>query len=214
VRDGLIAFRIAAHTGDTINYGLDDADLALARSRSRLDREGQIAHAIDPETAQDLVPPSGPCTMCGDFCVVAMMKRLRRERHAGAKRYKITISYKGDNHIVNNLRSENSAVLFMVQKDGFKPYHQGQTFLLPLSLEEFVPPNHSARIISAVVDKLDLTNLYNMYNTNVCQNAFDPQMLVKVLFYSTFEGIFSSKEIENKLHTDLPNLQPFPNSIL
>ncbi|MGB4172527.1 MAG: hypothetical protein WBJ88_02035, partial [Candidatus Methanoculleus thermohydrogenotrophicum] len=59
-----------------------------------------------------------------------------------------------DNHIVNNLRSENSAVLFMVQKDGFKPYHQGQTFLLPLSLEEFVPPNHSARIISAVVDKL------------------------------------------------------------
>ena len=90
----------------------------------------------------------------------------------------------------------------MVQKDGFKPYHQGQTFLLPLSLEEFVPPNHSARIISAVVDKLDLTNLYGMYNTTVGQNAFDPQMLVKVLFYSTFEGIFSSREIENKLHTD------------
>lgn len=90
----------------------------------------------------------------------------------------------------------------MVQKDGFKPYHEGQTFLLPLSLEEFVPPNHSARIISAVVDKLDLTNLYNMYNTTVGQNAFDPQMLVKVLFYSTFEGIFSSREIENKLHTD------------
>jgi len=81
----------------------------------------------------------------------------------------------------------------MVQKDGFKPYHPGQTFLLPLSLEEFVPPNHSARIISAVVDKLDLTNLYNMYNTTVGQNAFDPQMLVKVLFYSTFEGIFSSR---------------------
>jgi len=79
VREGLIAFRIAAHIGDTIKYGLDDADLTLARSRSRLDREGQIAHAIDPETAQDLIPPSGPCTMCGDFCAVAMMERLKKE---------------------------------------------------------------------------------------------------------------------------------------
>jgi len=51
----------------------------------------------------------------------------------------------------------------MVQKDGFKPYHREQTFPLP-PLEEFVPPNLSARIISAVVDKLDLTNLYNRYN--------------------------------------------------
>ncbi|MDR9816990.1 MAG: hypothetical protein RJR34_09500 [Candidatus Methanoculleus thermohydrogenotrophicum] len=92
----------------------------------------------------------------------------------------------------------------MVQKDGFKPYHQGQTFPLPLSLEEFVPPNHSARIISAVVDKLDLTNLYNMYNTTVGQNLLDPQMLVKVLFYSTFEGIFSSREIEKTT----PHLTP------
>ena len=88
----------------------------------------------------------------------------------------------------------------MVQKDGFKPYHREQTFPLP-PLEEFVPPNLSARIISAAVDKLDLTNLYNRYNTTVGQNAFDPQMLVKVIFYSTFEGIFISREIETKLLT-------------
>jgi len=79
VRDGLIAFRIAAHIGDTIKYGLDDADLALARSRSRLDREGQIAHAIDPETARALAPEPGPCTMCGDFCAVATMERLKKK---------------------------------------------------------------------------------------------------------------------------------------
>jgi len=90
----------------------------------------------------------------------------------------------------------------MVQKDGFKPYHQGQTLLLPLSVEEFIPSHHSARIISAVVDKMDLTHLYNTYNTTVGQNAFDPRMMVKVLFYATFQGVFSSREIENKLHTD------------
>ncbi|GLI47160.1 Thiamine biosynthesis protein thiC [Methanoculleus bourgensis] len=80
VRAGLIAFRIAAHIGDSIKYGMDDEDLALARSRSRLDWEGQVVHAIDPETARALAPEPGPCTMCGDFCAVAMMKRLREQR--------------------------------------------------------------------------------------------------------------------------------------
>lgn len=49
---------------------------------------------------------------------------------------------------------------------------------------------------------MDLTGLYNTYNTTVGQNAFDPRMLVKVLFYSTFQGVFSSREIESKLNTD------------
>jgi phosphomethylpyrimidine synthase len=80
VREGLIAFRIAAHIGDSIKYGLDDEDLALARSRSRLDWDGQVAHAVDPETARTLAPEPGPCTMCGDFCAVAMMKRLKEQR--------------------------------------------------------------------------------------------------------------------------------------
>lgn len=80
VREGLIAFRIAACIGDSIKYGMNDEDLALARSRSRLDWEGQVAHAVDPETARALVPVSGPCTMCGEFCAVAMMKRLKERR--------------------------------------------------------------------------------------------------------------------------------------
>ncbi len=90
----------------------------------------------------------------------------------------------------------------MAQMDGFKPYNQGQTMLLPLSLEEFVPANHKARIISAVVDKMDLSSLHALFCTDNGQKAYDPRMLTKVLFYATFMGIFSSREIENKLHTD------------
>jgi len=80
VREGLIAFKIAAHIGDSIKYGMDDEDLALARFRSHLDWDGQVAHAIDPETARALAPEPGPCTMCGDFCAVALMKRLKGQR--------------------------------------------------------------------------------------------------------------------------------------
>ena len=90
----------------------------------------------------------------------------------------------------------------MVRNVGFKPYHQDQTLLLPLSLDEFIPANHNARIISAIVDKLDLSALYDKYCTTTGQNAYDPRMLVKVLFYATFKGVFSSRAIENELHTD------------
>lgn len=90
----------------------------------------------------------------------------------------------------------------MVRNVGFKPYRQDQTLLLPLSLDEFIPANHNSRIISAIVDKLDLSALYDKYCTTTGQNAYDPRMLVKVLFYATFKGIFSSRAIENELHTD------------
>ena len=90
----------------------------------------------------------------------------------------------------------------MAQRDGFKPYNQGQTMLLPLSVEEFVPAGHKARVISAVVDKMNLSVLYSTYCTDNGQNAYDPRMLTKVLFYATFMGIFSSREIENELNTD------------
>jgi len=90
----------------------------------------------------------------------------------------------------------------MVRNVGFKPYHQEQTLLLPLSLDEFIPANHNARVISAIVDQLDLSDLYATYCTTTGQSAYDPRMLVKVLFYATYKGIFSSRAIENELHTD------------
>ena len=82
----------------------------------------------------------------------------------------------------------------MAQRQGFKSYHQGQAMLLPLSVEEFVPADHKARIINAVVDKMDLSVLYSSCCIDNGQNAYDPKMLTKVLFYATFMGIFSSRE--------------------
>ena len=37
----------------------------------------------------------------------------------------------------------------------FKEYRQDQNFLLPPSLDEFVPEDHEVRVISDVVDTLD-----------------------------------------------------------
>jgi phosphomethylpyrimidine synthase len=76
VREGLIAFKIAAHIGDSIKYGLDEKDKNLARKRANLDWEGQMNYAIDSERARALAPSEGPCTMCGDFCAIKIMKEF------------------------------------------------------------------------------------------------------------------------------------------
>jgi len=42
VREGLIAFRIAAHIGDSMKYGASESDRRLAKKRAELDWEGQM----------------------------------------------------------------------------------------------------------------------------------------------------------------------------
>ena len=74
VREGLIAFRIAAHVGDTVRLGRDDDDLRMARMRAELDRSGQLAMAPDPDSAKRIGGGSGRCTMCGDFCAILLMR--------------------------------------------------------------------------------------------------------------------------------------------
>ncbi len=74
VREGLIAFKIAAHIGDSIKYGLNEIDRNLAVRRAELDWEGQMSYALDSEKARALAPEAGPCTMCGDFCAIKIMK--------------------------------------------------------------------------------------------------------------------------------------------
>jgi phosphomethylpyrimidine synthase len=76
VQEGLIAFRIAAHIGDSVKYGLSPADAAVSKSRAALDWEGQFCNALDPDKARIMAPRSGPCSMCGDFCAIKIMREL------------------------------------------------------------------------------------------------------------------------------------------
>lgn len=76
VREGLMAFKIAAHIGDSMKYGLNERDRNLAIKRAKLDWEGQLSYALDSERARALAPREGPCTMCGRFCAIKIMKEV------------------------------------------------------------------------------------------------------------------------------------------
>jgi phosphomethylpyrimidine synthase len=76
VKEGLIAFRIAAHIGDTVKYGREAEDTHIASLRAALDREGQIRCSMDPRRARELSDGDAECTMCGEFCAIKIMREF------------------------------------------------------------------------------------------------------------------------------------------
>ncbi|OPY39242.1 MAG: thiamine biosynthesis protein ThiC [Methanoregula sp. PtaU1.Bin051] len=78
VKEGLIAFRIAAHIGDTVKYRdrITLQDNRIAKLRADLDRDGQIRCALDPARARELSDGEKECTMCGEFCAIKIMRKF------------------------------------------------------------------------------------------------------------------------------------------
>jgi len=48
-------------------------------------------------------------------------------------------------------------------KPVFKTYQQNQTFLFPPSLEEMIPSNHPVRVVSEVIDSIDIDVIMKKY---------------------------------------------------
>lgn len=70
-----------------------------------------------------------------------------------------------------------------------------QRMLMPYDLGDWLPENHLARFVVDVVDKLDMKGVYNQYK-GVGSTAYDPRMLLSLLFYGYSTGVFSSRKIE------------------
>lgn len=77
----------------------------------------------------------------------------------------------------------------------FKPYQQNQMFLLPPSLEDMVASNHPVRIVSEVIDKIDIDAIIKKYKGGGT-SSYHPRMLLKVLVYSYLNNIYSSRRME------------------
>ncbi len=70
-----------------------------------------------------------------------------------------------------------------------------QRMLMPYDLGDWLPDHHLARFVVDVVDKLDMRGVYSQYK-GVGSTAYDPRMLLSLLFYGYSTGVFSSRKIE------------------
>jgi transposase len=67
--------------------------------------------------------------------------------------------------------------------------------LKPYDLGDWLPENHLARFIVDIVDKLNFKHVYNSYKPGGSK-AYDPRMLLSLIFYGYSTGVFSSSKIE------------------
>lgn len=75
-------------------------------------------------------------------------------------------------------------------------------FLLPPSVQEWLPEQHLARYIANVVDSLDLSEIERAY-AGRGSDAYHPAMLMSLLIYGYATGVFSSRQIERATYDSL-----------
>lgn len=86
----------------------------------------------------------------------------------------------------------------------FRGYDQGQSFLLPPSLDDWLDEDDEARFISEVVeDLLDLTPIYASYASVSGAPPYDPRMMLKLLLFAYATGVTSSRELERRCKRDI-----------
>ena len=80
-----------------------------------------------------------------------------------------------------------------------------QPFLLPPSLQDWLPEDHLARFIADVTNELDLSAIYAQYERQDGRglSAYHPLLLTRLLLYGYCVGVTSSRRIERATHDDV-----------
>ena len=77
----------------------------------------------------------------------------------------------------------------------FRPTDRLTSFLMPPSVDEWLPQRHLARFVVEVVDGLDLSALSKSYR-GTGSASYHPAVLLSLLVYGCATGVFSSRKLE------------------
>jgi transposase len=87
----------------------------------------------------------------------------------------------------------------------FRTCDLNQPYLLPPSLQDWLPEGHLARLVAEVVDTLDLGEIYARYERKDGRGlaAYHPVLMVRLLMYGYCQGVASSRRIERATYEDV-----------
>lgn len=83
----------------------------------------------------------------------------------------------------------------------FKSIQNDQLFLLPPSIDDFIPEGHLSRVISEIVDTFDTSKIEEQYSYQG-QKSYHPKVLIKLWVYGYATGTLSKRKIASKCETD------------
>jgi len=84
----------------------------------------------------------------------------------------------------------------------FKPYTQNQDFLLPISINDFITPGHIARLVSTIIDHMNVDFIIETYKGGGT-SSYDPKMLLKVWSLGFIDRIYTSRILAKQLRENL-----------
>ena len=90
-------------------------------------------------------------------------------------------------------------------KSSYRSYSPNQDYLLPPSLQDWLPANHLCYFILDTVEQLDLRKFKVSYHGEGGEGniSYDPKLMVGALLYAYATGVFSSRQIAKKLYEDI-----------
>jgi len=73
---------------------------------------------------------------------------------------------------------------------------------IPMDIGQLIPQDDSVRLLDAIFERLDFTDLYNAYS-RIGRTETSPKSLFKVLVYGYMNGIYSSRKLESSCRRDV-----------
>lgn len=84
----------------------------------------------------------------------------------------------------------------------FRSYTTNQTVLFPQRIDENIAENDPVRIVSSIVDHLDMSSVNKLYS-GMGRCPYHPRMMLKVIIYAYMNNIYSCRRIEQLLLRDI-----------
>lgn len=86
----------------------------------------------------------------------------------------------------------------------FYPSTRKQQYLMPISLEDWLPESHLVWFILEAMEKVNLEEFYKKYRADGSGGvAFEPGMMMTLLVYAYAQGLRSSRRIEKKCQEEV-----------
>ena len=84
----------------------------------------------------------------------------------------------------------------------FRPIDRGTGFLMPPSVDEWLPERHLARFVVEVIAGLDLRAMTGRYRGSG-EAPYHPRLLLGILVYGYATGVFSSRKLERATYASV-----------
>jgi transposase len=81
----------------------------------------------------------------------------------------------------------------------FRLINRDMAFLMPPSVDEWLPQRHLARFVVEVIEGLDLRSMSGSYRGSG-EASYPPQLLLGLIIYGYATGVFSSRKLERATH--------------